>query len=138
MTTPVTPIRPSALNDMQNALQLCVVYGDKDIADSDAKQALGRVRGLIAQVMGKLGEPNSAAVAAAKPFMFSRLDSPTREKDMERDALDCAAVVLRAAITGEVYDAEGWINSLPCPDCDGAAIIQGFPCEACKGTGLSQ
>lgn len=134
MITPVTPLRSPALADLQNAMQLCVVYGDKDIADSDAKQALKRVQALVARALSSLAEPNSSAIEAARPFMFSRQGDAV----IERDARDCAAVVLRAAMTGQVYDGDGWFNALPCPDCDGAAIIKGFPCEGCKGTGMSQ
>jgi hypothetical protein len=127
MTQPIAPVHSSALADLQNALQLAVFYGSKDIADSDAKQALGRIRVLIAQALAKLGEPNSAAVEGLRKFVAFE----------PREARDVASVVIYAALTGETGESD-WIHSLPCPICDGAAIIQGFPCEACKGTGLSQ
>jgi len=128
MSTPLAPARSPALADLQNALQLAVIYGDKDVADSDAKQALGRIRALIAQALAKLGEPNTAAVEGLRKFVAFE----------PREARDVASVVIYAALTGETADDPAWIHSLPCPICDGAAIIQGFPCEACKGTGLSQ
>jgi len=125
MTMPMRPLAQPALADLQNALQLAVCYGDKDIADSDAKQALGRIRGLISQALAKLGEPNHAAVTGLQKFVALE----------DSEARDVAAVVIYAALTGECGE-QGWMHSLPCPDCDGAAIIQGFPCERCKGTGL--
>lgn len=134
MTTPVTPLRSPALADLQNAMQIADVYAGKDIADSDAKQALGRVRKLVAQALASLGEPNGAAVQAARPFT-GRNDMSDVVGDYRR-ARDAAAVILHAALTGEVA-GESWVHSLPCPDCDGAAIIKGFPCEGCKGTGIS-
>jgi hypothetical protein len=133
----MTPLRSPALADLQNALQLCVVYGDtKTISAESAQQQLDRIRGLIAQALAKLGEPNEAAIQAAKPFMFSLASPPSHDAEITRDARDCVAVVIHAALTGEVA-GESWVHSLPCPICDGAAIIQGFPCESCKGTGMS-
>jgi len=59
MSTPIIPLRQPAAEDLRNALQLAVCYGDKDIADSDAKQALERIRALIAQALAKLGASTS-------------------------------------------------------------------------------
>lgn len=122
--TPITPIKAPALSDLKNALQLAAVYGDKDVADSDAKAALGRIQGLIACAIAKLGEPNGAAIFAATAFV-SGDDNPR----------DVAAAILYAAVTGEV-GGESWAKALPCPTCDGSGMVAGGVCVPCKGTGI--
>jgi len=134
--TPITPLRAPALSDLRNALQLATLYGDKDIADSDAKQALERIRGLIAQALGKLGEPNAAAVEATT-LMLAELP-PFTDSEFPCKARDVAAVILHAALTGDNMgsDATRWVHALPCPDCDGVGQIAGGACVSCKGTGI--
>lgn len=133
--TPITPLKAPALADLKNALQLASVYGDKDVADSDAKQALDRIRGLIAQALAKLGEPNNAAVEAAV-LMFAELP-PFGDETFPRKARDAAAVILHAALTGENLASalSVWDDGLPCPGCDGAGRIGSIPCDQCKGAG---
>lgn len=133
MTSPITPLKAPALADLRNALQLAVAYGEKEIPDAEAKQALGRIRGLIATALAKLSEPNAAAVRAALSALGFESASAYRP-DHERDARDTAAVILHAAVTGEVA-GERWDDGLPCPGCDGAGRIGTMPCEQCRGAG---
>lgn len=125
--TPITPIKAPALADLRNALQLAVTYGDKDIADSDAKQALDRIRGLIAQAIGKLGEPNGAAIEAADVFVG-------KGEYEARVLRDLCAVILHAALTGDVAGSS-FTDTLVCPVCEGAGRIGSIPCDQCKGAG---
>jgi hypothetical protein len=125
MTTPITPLRSPAIADLRNALQLAVTYGSKDVADSDAKQALGRIQGLVARVIAQLGEPNEAAVATVQVF---------HPQLGWRNARDVAAAIIYAAVTGNAAN-ETWIDSLPCPSCAGFGMIGASPCEDCKATG---
>jgi hypothetical protein len=147
MTTPVTPLRSPAIADLRNALQLAVTYGSKDVADSDAKQALHRVQGLVARAIASLGEPNEAAITAANLFMdgFTRTliqpgNGPIGQRVAEawatdrRKARDVAAAILYAAVTGEL-GGEGWVDLLPCPSCGGSGMSGASPCEDCKATG---
>jgi hypothetical protein len=131
MTTPVTPLRSPAIADLRNALQLAVTYGSKDVADSDAKQALHRVQGLVARAIASLGEPNGAALAVVAT-MTPDCHAPFHMQ--AREIRDFAAAVLYAAVTGEV-GGEGWIDTLPCPTCGGIGMIGASPCEDCKATG---
>jgi hypothetical protein len=131
MTTPITPLRSPAIADLRNALQLAVTYGSKDVADSDAKQALHRVQGLVARAIASLGEPNGAALAVVATMTPDR-NAPFHMQ--AREIRDFAAAVLHAAVTGEV-GGEGWIDTLPCPTCTGSGMIGLSPCEDCKATG---
>ncbi len=133
----VTPVKAPAATDLQNALQLAVIYGDKDIADSDAKQALDRIRGLIAQALAKLAEPNEAAILVAKSILRSGMGEAAFRllTEPDRQARDTAALILYAALTGEA-GGEQWAKYLPCPSCDGSGTVAGGVCESCKGTGI--
>ncbi|HEX9239234.1 MAG TPA: hypothetical protein VF910_01090 [Candidatus Bathyarchaeia archaeon] len=135
MSTPITSLKAPALADLRNALQLAVTYGDKDIADSDAKQALDRIRGLIAQALAKLGEPNAAAVKMVKDLLHSAMGDRAFEliADQDRTARDSAALIICAAMTGET--GNGWMERLSCPVCDGVGRIGSIPCDSCKGAG---
>src|SRR6266550_5967864 len=121
--TPITPIKAPALSDLRNALQLAVTYGDKEVSDGDAKQALERIRGLIAQALAKLGEPNGAAVFAATAFV-----SP------DVNPRDDAAVILYGAVIGEVA-GESWLKAQACPGCEGTGLVGAAVCDWCKGAG---
>lgn len=137
MSTPITPIKAPALADLRNALQLAVTYGDKGVADSDAKQALDRIRGLIAQAIGKLGEPNRAAITAATVMIHDAEDMSGEEvgtEFYERLARDAAAAILHGAVTGEVAGSS-FTDALSCPVCEGAGRIGSIPCDQCKGAG---
>jgi hypothetical protein len=134
MSTPITPLKAPALADLLNALQLAVTYGDKEIPDAEAKQALGRIRGLIATALAKLGEPNEAALKAARALVGVEFAYFARGETVERKIRDIAAVILHSALTGEVA-GELWTDTLPCPGCDGAGRIGTMPCEQCKGAG---
>lgn len=152
MSTPITPLKAPALADLRNALQLAVTYGDKDVADSDAKQALGRIRGLVAQAIGKLGEPNKAALETARLMVgvyrippntgveWDTMFEPTqagRRARLEtelREIRDIAAAILHAAVTGDVAGSS-YTDTLLCPVCEGAGRIGSIPCDQCKGAG---
>lgn len=138
--TPITPIKAPALADLRNALQLAVTYGDKDVADSEAKQALDRIRGLVALAIGKLGEPNEASLRAARIMMLEQPYPTTLLPEDEpawrdRQIRDMVALVLHAAVTGELA-GESFVGMLPCPGCDGLGQIgDSIPCDQCKGAG---
>jgi len=121
--TPITPIKAPALSDLKNALQLAVTYGDKEVSDADAKQALERIRGLIAQAIAKLGEPNAAALRVARIMMLEQpypVGLPEEDAPAWRDRQirDMVALVLHASVTGELA-GESFVGMLPCPGCGG-------------------
>lgn len=132
--TPITPIKAPALADLKNALQLAVIYGDKDVADSDAKTALERIRGLIACALAKLSEPNAPALSVARKVFPSSYSA--------RNVRDYTAAILYAAVT--YGSGPSFLDSLPCPVCHGDGQMgthrdgQPVVCDSCTGTGYAR
>src|SRR5688572_9987409 len=83
--TPVTPIRQPPIEDLRNALQICIAYADPNVADSDAMRQLERVKQLIQAANDKLGEPHERTVEAALRFLSGGVN-----RDEARDL--CAVV----------------------------------------------
>lgn len=92
-TQPVQPIQQPAIADIRNALQALVAWREESLR-GDLKD----VERLLRHALEGLGEPNLASVQAAEVMLREWEGS----YDTQRNARDVAAVILRAAVTGEI------------------------------------
>lgn len=108
--TSVTPIRQPPLETLRNAMQVCLLYEDPNLADSDAKKQLPRIRALIAQVIAQLSEPHQDTIDQTQRALvyfygmgydeakgMAHVHSPSVVD--AREARDAAAVILNSAMT---------------------------------------
>jgi len=100
MTTP-QPIRPEQppVEDLRNALQIVEMYGDPMVqAPSFPDHALfADIARLIRHALSQLGEPSLEAVQAAE-VMIREWEGSLEPRNIR----DVAAVILHAAVTGQV------------------------------------
>lgn len=84
-------------------------FSDKDVADSDAKQALGRMRALIVLFLDKVGEPHEATVEVALRMLGGAVSRD--------EARDLCAVVTRTALTWKTVTVLDEPDPDPCVVC---------------------
>ena len=111
MTT-VTPIKSPPLNDLRQAIEMCVCYEDvKNVSAESAQQQIPRIRHLILRALASLGEPNEVTVDAVKRVLGGIAVEVT-----DREARDISAVVTHHALTwGLGDDVEAMADATGCP-----------------------
>jgi len=100
MSTPVTPLRQPPAEDLRNALQIAEAWLSVNLPhDPEARAAFASVARLIRAALDKLAEPSPEVIAATQRTLqiWRGLESG-QEAEQARDV---AAVILRAALTGE-------------------------------------
>lgn len=108
--TAVTPIRQPPVARLQNIMEVCECYEQKDIADSDAKAQLPRIRALVASVLADLSEPHKDTLDQmhkALVYFYGMGYDEAKGQAYEhkpdvitpREARDTAAVILNSAMT---------------------------------------
>lgn len=104
----VTSTQPPA-EDLRNALQVIGAQlgaGNVPAMDYVAFESVAR---LIRHALDGLGEPNAAAIRAARSYLF-RCEYSVTGGDLhnygERDFRDCAAAVIRAQLSGSGLSEE--------------------------------
>jgi hypothetical protein len=101
----VLPIRQPAVEDLRNAQAIARMWADdsrwpeteRQRLPAEVAEAFERIDALIGAALGKLGEPNAAAVEVAMLWLGN--EPPDTVMWAEPEARDAAAAILRAALT---------------------------------------
>lgn len=92
------PLVQPPVEDLKNCLQIANAWAEGQ--PPLTAQAFVRIAQLIRHALEQLGEPNLASIQAAAVML--REHEGLGAHDQQRDARDVAAVILRAAVTGEI------------------------------------
>jgi hypothetical protein len=107
VNVPVTTIHQPPAEDLRNAQQTaanwvsCVDVG-AEVSVRDCANAFARIEVLIRAALDKLSEPNLAVLNVTQMWLDGAVTGTHygSAKTVDRDVRDCAAAILRTALTG--------------------------------------
>ena len=103
MAESVQPLVQPPIEDIRNAAQIAQSWADSNaLADSPYGYAFASVARLLRHAMEQLGEPSFACVQATALLLREARNELPGVADEPRYARDTAAVILNAAVTGEI------------------------------------